>query len=165
MIIILSFQFIKLFDLEETRERKLPEVVTYIQTAWRGYAARKGWLLRKSAVKIQAQWRGHKKRTEWERRKACIKLQLWYRRQRSNRYIKNLIKAFGDVKKDEKLGKNIVWPTPPAVLNRGVEMMKKIFIYWRAETMIQSLKTQENKLAMRQKILTYDIFHGKKYWK
>jgi len=125
-----------LFKLEEEREKTIPAVINIIQTAWRGYWARKNWKAQraviqiqtswrgfdsrkryeelKASIKIQTQWRGHKDRTEWKRRKATIKLQLFYKRNRSNRYFRELNKNFVTVAKDyPTYGKYFDWPSHP----------------------------------------------------
>lgn len=174
-----------LFRLEEEREKTLPNIINLLQTAWRGYWARKQWRSQRAAIqiqtawrglwsrqkfeelkasiKIQTQWRGHKDRTQWQRRKATIKIQLFYKANRSARYFKELNKVFADVKTDGTRGKYYKWPSHPAVLTKGVELMKRIHGWWRVKSMTESL-SKDQQIAMRQKVDTYDIFHGKKPW-
>eukprot|EP01117_Protostelium_nocturnum_P009771 TRINITY_DN3491_c0_g1_i1.p1 TRINITY_DN3491_c0_g1~~TRINITY_DN3491_c0_g1_i1.p1 ORF type:complete len:1018 (+),score=236.89 TRINITY_DN3491_c0_g1_i1:251-3304(+) len=130
-----------LFDLEARREKELPKVAIKLQTAWRGYLAR----------------------SKWAKTKAAIKIQLFYRRQRFFRWFRNLNKAFEGVQKDPSYGKHVKWPEAPKVLQQGSILVKKIWANWRARKMVEAL-TPSDQAEMRQKVLAYTIFHGKKPW-
>jgi len=129
-----------LFYFEEKREQEIPRIVTLIQKHWRGFKAR----------------------SKWNQRKAAIKIQLFYRTYRFKRWFKNLHTAFANVQRDPQWGKNTQWPKHPSVLDRAAELIHKVHNTWRAEKMVMSLGAKAP--AMRQKVLAYDIFHGKKKW-
>ncbi|KAN0021662.1 hypothetical protein ACTFIU_003806 [Dictyostelium citrinum] len=129
-----------LFYFEEKRELEMPRIVTLIQKTWRGYRAR----------------------SKWNQRKAAIKIQLFYRSYRYKKWFRELHRAFKDVARDPQWGKQVFWPKHPSILDRAVELTHKIHNCWRAEKMILSLGAGQN--HMRQKVMAYDIFHGKKKW-
>jgi len=130
-----------IFDLEARREKEIPKVVIKLQTAWRGYLAR----------------------SQWKMTKAAIKIQLFYRSARSAKWLRSLKRAFENVKQDPTWGKNVQWPEPPNVLRNGAALVKKIWTNWRARKMVQKL-SPEQQAEMRQKVLAYTIFKGKKPW-
>ncbi|PRP88238.1 myosin IE [Planoprotostelium fungivorum] len=130
-----------LFDLETRRDKEIPKVVVKLQTAWRGYIAR----------------------SQWKQTKAAIKIQLFYRSARSARWMRKVKNAFEGVSRDATYGKNIQWPEPPRVLKNGSILVKKIWANWRARKMVLAL-TAEQQAEMRQKVLAYTIFSGKKPW-
>ncbi|EGC34012.1 myosin IE [Dictyostelium purpureum] len=129
-----------LFYFEEKRESEMPRIVTLIQKTWRGYKAR----------------------SKWNQRKAAIKIQLFYRTYRYKKWFRELHRAFKDVSKDPQWGRYVFWPKHPSILDRAVELTHKIHNCWRAEKMVLSLGAGQ--AHMRQKVLAYDIFHGKKKW-
>eukprot|EP00128_Syssomonas_multiformis_P011232 Colp12_sorted_trinity150504_noHs@22175 len=64
---------------------------------------------------------------------------------------------------DPHFGLYFEWPQYQDHLTKTVEVVYKIFKMWRAVKMVESL-TPEQQDRMRQKIVSYDIFHGKKPW-
>jgi len=130
-----------LFKLEELREQEMPRIVTLMQAAWRGYCAR----------------------SKWAQRKAAIKIQLYYRKYRFRKYFVLLNRAFQNVANDPKYGKFVQWPPNPSILENSVVLLKKVHACWRAKMMITAL-TPEAQAHMRQKVLSYDTFKGKKPW-
>eukprot|EP01098_Paradermamoeba_levis_P006270 TRINITY_DN2608_c0_g1_i1.p1 TRINITY_DN2608_c0_g1~~TRINITY_DN2608_c0_g1_i1.p1 ORF type:complete len:597 (-),score=180.54 TRINITY_DN2608_c0_g1_i1:92-1882(-) len=174
-----------LFSFEEKRSQILPKIITKIQALWRGYwqcqeykktraamniqAAWRGYTQRAvyiktmAAVLIQKHWRGHKHRKQWKIRKAAMKISLFYFRLMVRRYINHLGTTFGNVKADPFLGKKLLWPKVPSSLQSSESYLKTIFIYWRARRMVNSLNGDE-KIAIKQKFVAYDIFHNNKYW-
>lgn len=132
---------ITLFSLEDRREQAMPRIVTMMQAAWRGYCAR----------------------SKWAQRKAAIQIQLFYRKYRFRRWFWNLEKAFRGVDKDPNWGKYVNWPQHPSILEKSVAMLHRVHANWRARKMITAL-TPEQQAHMRQKVLSYDIFKGKKPW-
>eukprot|EP01119_Soliformovum_irregulare_P003562 TRINITY_DN1423_c0_g2_i1.p1 TRINITY_DN1423_c0_g2~~TRINITY_DN1423_c0_g2_i1.p1 ORF type:complete len:1033 (-),score=362.49 TRINITY_DN1423_c0_g2_i1:84-3182(-) len=151
-----------MFKFEDERERVMPTIIAKMQAVCRGFMARTKWKERRAAIKIQSNWKGYLERKRWQQRKAAIKIQLFYRKYKAYRWIKNVRDAFGDVRSDLQLGKRVAWPQPPRVLERAQTLLKQIHQVWRAYTMVKSLKDDEPE--MRQKVLAYDIFHGKKPW-
>jgi len=130
-----------LFFLEEQRELSMPKVVAMMQAAWRGYLCR----------------------AQWAERKAAINIQLFYRKYVFRRYFNKLYQAFANVRSDKHYGKYVQWPAHPAAIGHGVELLHRVQACWRAKMMITAL-TQEEQAHMRQKVLAYDIFKGKKPW-
>ncbi|EGG25290.1 myosin IE [Cavenderia fasciculata] len=129
-----------LFYFEEKREAELPRIATLIQKTWRGHCAR----------------------SRWNQRKAAIKIQLFYRTYRFKKWFRELHRVFNDVKNDPKYGKFTVWPKNPSVLDRAVMLIHRVHNTWRAERMVLALGPSAP--AMRQKVLAYDLFKGKKKW-
>eukprot|EP01091_Cochliopodium_minus_P000432 TRINITY_DN1040_c0_g1_i1.p1 TRINITY_DN1040_c0_g1~~TRINITY_DN1040_c0_g1_i1.p1 ORF type:complete len:1025 (+),score=324.78 TRINITY_DN1040_c0_g1_i1:24-3077(+) len=130
-----------LFFFEDKRAEALPKVVTLIQKTFRGYLCRKNV----------------------SKQRAAMKIQLAYRRYRSNKWLIQVIKTFRDVKTQEKYGKNTKWPEPPNVLSRALTLLRKVHNTWRCKLLISTLK-ESDKAFVKQKIVTYDIFHEKKKW-
>jgi len=61
------------------------------------------------------------------------------------------------------MGKDIPFPpAPPALKTAGV-LVHRVFLTWRAAKMIRALG-KEKEGEMRQKVVAYDIFKGKKPW-
>lgn len=130
-----------LFALEEKREAKLPEVVTLMQAGWRGYFSR----------------------SRYNKVKAATKIQLHYRRFRFNRWFWDLEKTFKNVQSDPTFGKNVRWPQHPKILENASVLIRKIHVNWRAKMMVNQLSPSDQ-AEMRQKVLAYTIFAGKKPW-
>jgi len=130
-----------LFMLEGHREKAMPWIVTIMQKAWRGYACRR----------------------QWNKMKASVQIQLFYRRYRFRKYFFDLKKTFQNVAQDPQYGKTTRWPNHGPVLDAGVNMLQRVHENWRAKMMILSL-SPEDQAEMRQKVLAYSIFHGKKPW-
>eukprot|EP01119_Soliformovum_irregulare_P003560 TRINITY_DN1423_c0_g1_i1.p1 TRINITY_DN1423_c0_g1~~TRINITY_DN1423_c0_g1_i1.p1 ORF type:complete len:1011 (-),score=356.36 TRINITY_DN1423_c0_g1_i1:277-3309(-) len=130
-----------LFHYEDVRAKEMPRVVTCMQAAWRGFI----------------------NRAKWSQRKAAIKIQLYYRRYRFRNYFVQLRQVFANVKQDKNWGKNFQWPSHPRILSNGVKYLHMVHANWRAKMMITSL-SKEEQAHMRQKVLAYDLFKGKKPW-
>jgi myosin-1 len=130
-----------LFSLEEKRANEMPKVVITMQKTIRAYM----------------------ERSKWQQRKAAIKIVLFIRKHRARRYVTELNTAFSNVRTDPTWGKNAVWPKAPPALRHAEELVKKVHKNWRAEKLILSLEEKQQAL-MRQKVLAYDIFKGKKPW-
>jgi len=155
-----------LFTLESKREQRMPYIATYIQKRWRGYIARKNFERLRASVFIQRAWRGFASKSKWNRMKAVMRIQLQYKKYKSNKWLVSVIKLFQDVKKMDlfDLGKSIKWPQHPPLLKKGKDFLYSIWKWWRAGMLIKSLNQVET-AKVKQKILTYDLFHGKKIWK
>jgi myosin-1 len=174
-----------LFYFEEKRAIAMPRIATLIQKIWRGYKARceyerlkaaitlqtymrmyrtRHWYVRTlSAIMIQKIWKGFKDRREWVKRKSAIKIQLWYRWVQSMKWLKELNGQFAEVKKDPLFGKYVKWPAHPIVLTKANGQLTKIHLKWRVESMVKSLDAKQTEI-MKEKIIAYDIFHGRKAW-
>eukprot|EP01121_Diplochlamys_sp_Union-15-3_P014837 TRINITY_DN4791_c0_g3_i1.p1 TRINITY_DN4791_c0_g3~~TRINITY_DN4791_c0_g3_i1.p1 ORF type:complete len:565 (+),score=86.86 TRINITY_DN4791_c0_g3_i1:67-1695(+) len=130
-----------LFFLEETREKRIPYLVTAMQKTIRAYMAL----------------------SKWKQRKAAIRITLFYRKYRARKWVHNVTVAFSNVAKDPKYGKNIAWPAHPSVLRSAAKYLRDIHARWRAHKMISSL-SESDRSQMKQKILAHDVFQGKKPW-
>jgi len=71
--------------------------------------------------------------------------------------------TFANIRNDTQFGKNISFPQVPAALDKAVSMLGLVLKNWRARKMILKL-SEEDQAHMRQKIMAYNIFHGKKPW-
>jgi myosin-1 len=76
-----------LFYLEEQREKFLPRVAILMQSAWRGYVARRQLRRIKAAIMVQKIWKGFKVRREYRtnkegllKQKTATKVVYWYRK-------------------------------------------------------------------------------------
>lgn len=128
-----------LFLLEEKREAEMPRLVGIMQRSIRKY-------LIKSKMR--------------QRRAARIIVQ-WLRRQRSNAWMKDVVAVYGDVRNHPKLGKGLAPPTPTPVLRVAYEWIKHRHALWRSNCLISGLSDDE-RAHMRQKVLAYNLFEGKK---
>jgi len=88
---------------------------------------------------------------------------LCYKSYKSTKWLREVIRVFKTVKQDPSLGKNLAWPNPPKLLEEALGLLKEVHAVWRAHTIVGRLTKDEQQLV-RQKIVAYDIFHGKKYW-
>jgi len=129
------------FLLEEKREEAMPRVVALMQAAYRGFVTR----------------------SQWGERKAAIRIQLFFKKHKFRKYFVALRNTFQNVRSDKNWGKNYQWPPHPPILSNGVALLRRVHACWRAKMMITSL-TAEQQAHMRQKVLAYDIFKGKKPW-
>jgi len=130
-----------LFYFEEKREEYLPNVIVLMQAAVRGYIERSKWTARKAAITIQLAFRGYQFR-------------YWF---------STIQQAFSNIRNDGQFGKNTPFPQVPAALDKAVNMLALVLKNWRCRKMINQL-TQEDQAHMRQKVMAYNIFHGKKPW-
>jgi len=130
-----------LFYFEERREEEMPRIIVIMQASWRGFIHR----------------------AKWQERKAAITIQLFYRKYKFRKYFYDLRRVFANVKSDPNWGKNVQWPKYPHVLENGVQLLHKVHANWRAKMMITAL-TPAEQAHMRQKVLAYTIFKGRKPW-
>jgi len=130
-----------LFYFEEKREEYLPKVIVLLQAATRGYIERSRWTARKAAIQIQLAYRNYQFR-------------YWFTTIQQN---------FANLRNDNQFGKNASWPQVPAALDRSIEMLQKVLLNWRCNKLVKKLSA-EDQAHMRQKVLAYSIFHGKKPW-
>jgi len=128
-----------LFLLEDKREQEMPRLVGIMQRS-----------IRKYLIKNKMR----------QRRAARIIVQ-WLRRQRSNAWMKDVVKIYGDVKTHPTLGKGLLPPAPTPVLKMAYQWIVHRHKLWRSNCLIQSL-SEDDRAHMRQKVLCYTIFEGKK---
>jgi myosin-1 len=128
-----------LFLLEEKREAEMPRLVGIMQRSIRKYLIK----------------------NKMRQRRAARTIVQWLRRQRSNAWMKDVVAAYGDVRNDPKLGKGIVIPAPTPVLKMAHQWITHRHALWRSNCLIMSL-SEDDRAHMRQKVLCYTIFEGKK---
>eukprot|EP01097_Dermamoeba_algensis_P009393 TRINITY_DN660_c0_g1_i10.p1 TRINITY_DN660_c0_g1~~TRINITY_DN660_c0_g1_i10.p1 ORF type:complete len:779 (+),score=206.65 TRINITY_DN660_c0_g1_i10:954-3290(+) len=152
-----------LFMFEEKRAEVLPKIMIKLQATWRGYWQRMQYKKTRAAHNIQSAWRGYKSGIIYIKNQAAFLIQLKWRSYKANKYMSSVISSFQNVKSDPTLGKTTKWPpvTPGSARAEGYLIL--IWRKWRAERMVKSLSEEETSI-IKQKIITYDIFHGKKPW-
>jgi hypothetical protein len=126
--------------------------------------AASSWAHQKGALRIQSIFRGWVERTNWKKIKAAGRLQRSLRKVAAKRYVDELAtKTFGAVESDGKFGKNAAWPAPPALLDKGVPVLKKMHESWRCQKLVSSL-SKPNETFIQRKIGLYERFNGNKPW-
>ena len=131
----------QLFLLEEAREDKLPSVAVIIQRNWRKAIARMYVRRLRAAVRIQRAFKNYK----------------------SKKWLVQVVKAFKGVSRGNGYGMSIAWPPAPPVLAEAQEYFQRIQRTWRGTDMVQQL-SEDQRGVYRQKIKTFNIFHGEKPW-
>ncbi|EGD75756.1 hypothetical protein PTSG_07873 [Salpingoeca rosetta] len=128
--------------LESAREKKIPDLVTFVQARWRAWIARKYVRRLRAAVVIKRAFKKFKMRF----------------------FFVKVLRLFANVSSDPNLGRDYTWPTPPAVLHDFITRLKFMHQRWRARKIISRLdaKTVER---LRLKVLGMIIFHARvPYW-
>lgn len=128
-----------LFLLEEKREAEMPRLVGIMQRA-----------IKKYLIKNQMR-----------QRRAARTIVQWLRRQRSNAWMKEVVQTYGDLKSHPQHGKGILPPAPSPVLQVAYDWIVHRHKLYRANMMISAL-SEDERAAMRQKVLCFTIFQGKK---
>ncbi|XP_046369671.2 unconventional myosin-Id-like [Haliotis rufescens] len=128
-----------LFSLEETRDSKIPPIVLFLQTHWRGGMAR-------SRVK---------------KMRAIYLIMGRYRKYKMRSYIMSLVERFRNVRNKKDYGKNIQWPRPPSVLEGLVSMLQRIHNRWRANMILRNIP-KEDRPALRLKCAASDALKGQR---
>jgi len=143
--------------------KRLKAAIT-LESYVRLYRTRNWYLRTLAATMIQKIWKGFKDRREWVKRKSAIKIQLWYRWAQSMKWLRSVQLTFtAQAKRENWFGKYMEWPTYPLVLKRADTLMHQIHLQWRVLTLVKSLNGAET-LVMREKVVAYNIFHGRKIW-
>jgi len=166
-----------LFLLEDKREEALPRIATLMQSAWRGYKARKEFRMNKAAIVIQKTYKGWKVRSEYTKnkdkllkQKAATRVLIAHRRYRFKKWIRTLAKTYGNILSENLWGKFLTWTSRPyfpphidSVLASFEDLLKRKYAKYRARKMVLMLN-EDQRLEMRQKVAAYDIFHNNKPW-
>eukprot|EP00004_Rigifila_ramosa_P000655 TRINITY_DN1068_c0_g1_i1.p1 TRINITY_DN1068_c0_g1~~TRINITY_DN1068_c0_g1_i1.p1 ORF type:complete len:1087 (-),score=316.36 TRINITY_DN1068_c0_g1_i1:32-3268(-) len=135
-----------------------------IQTHIRALQARILYRRSQGALRLETIYRAWKYRREWTRKKSATRIQRKWRKWVAQRYIKALQATFAEAPKDKLFGKYFKWAKPPPGPMRESEaMLKREYKKFWVMKMVKSLTAPEQ-VKMRQKILTSDIFKGKKPW-
>ncbi|XP_064019010.1 unconventional myosin-Ig isoform X1 [Pogoniulus pusillus] len=106
-----------LFCLEQERAQLIPIIVLLLQKAWRGALARRRCRALRAAYTIMACYKRHKVRA----------------------YLRELLQRFQAVRSLPDFGKSLLWPEPPAVLERFQEASQCLFRRWRARQIIKNI--------------------------
>ena len=128
-----------LFLLEEKREAEMPRLVGIMQRSIRKYLLN----------------------NRLRQRRAARTIVQWLRRQRSNAWMKDVVATYGDLKANPTLGKGLLPPQPSPVLRVAYDWIVHRHRLWRANMLISRL-SEDERAAMRQKVLCFTIFEGKK---
>jgi len=134
-----------------------------IQTHIRGLQARILYRRSQGALRLETIYRAYKYRRVWIRRKMATRIQRKWRKWVAQRYIKALQATFAEAPKDKLFGKYFKWAKPCPQLKEMDPIFKRVYKRYWVMKMVKSLNPQEQ-IKMRQKILTSDIFKGKKPW-
>eukprot|EP00158_Paraphelidium_tribonemae_P008463 Partr_v1_DN28584_c1_g1_i3_m72864 putative Type-I myosin implicated in the organization of the actin cytoskeleton. Required for proper actin cytoskeleton polarization. At the cell cortex, assembles in patch-like structures together with proteins from the actin-polymerizing machinery and promotes actin assembly. Functions as actin nucleation-promoting factor (NPF) for the Arp2 3 complex len=129
-----------LFDLEQRREEVLPKCAILIQKVWRGKLA----IMRFKKIL------------------AALKIMAFYKRSKSHRFVKNIVKAYQGVAKMQDLGKKIPWPRNTVkALQESSDLMQRIYKQWRSMVLVQKLADLQRQ-EYRAKVMAHTFFSGKK---
>ncbi|XP_050418381.2 unconventional myosin-Id isoform X2 [Patella vulgata] len=128
-----------LFSLEETRDAKIPTIVSFLQKHWRG------GLGRMKAKKMRA----------------IYIIMARYRRYKMRRYVLKCVDLFKNVKKMRDYGKHVQWPHPPKVLQGLVSMLSRVHNRWRANMILRKIPRDERP-ALRLKVTAGDVLKGRR---
>jgi len=127
------------FHLEEVRERKLPELIIFLQKMVRGTLARR------RAKKMAA----------------ALKIGLYFRHYKLRTYVDQLHKTFKNAKQMRDYGKSLQWPEPPKTLSHLRPLFNKAFHRWRA-FMVLSKHPRETWEELHMKITAIENLRGKR---
>ncbi|XP_057293131.1 unconventional myosin-Id-like isoform X2 [Hydractinia symbiolongicarpus] len=113
-----------LFSMEEERNKRLPDVVLTMQKYWRGYKSRLYVRRLRAALLVMRNWRRHRLRE----------------------HVKELIKLYGNAKKEPHYGRDIQWPVIhkwPLAISKLDPLLKSFFDRWRGVMMLQSVPREQ----------------------
>ncbi|PVD30004.1 hypothetical protein C0Q70_09265 [Pomacea canaliculata] len=110
-----------IFAFEEARDRKIPGIVLFLQKMVRGALARK------KARQLRAMYL----------------IMGCFKRYKMRNYILMIVERFRNVRQTRDFGKNVQWPSPPAVLQGLVDMLKKVHSRWRAHMILRKIPKEE----------------------
>lgn len=100
--------------LESARTDRIPDLVIKVQSRWRAWIARRFVRRLRAAVTIK---------------RAFKKFKLRF-------FFVKVLRLFDDVENDPNLGRDLVWPRPPAVLHEFINRLKFVHQRWRARKVI-----------------------------
>ncbi|XP_008070623.2 unconventional myosin-Ih [Carlito syrichta] len=163
-----------LFATEDAFEFSKHQLVARIQATYKGCLGRRKYVRkRQAAIKLEAHWRGALARKEIQRRKWAVQV------------IRKFIKGFINrnkplcpdneefivfVRKNYVLNlryhvpKNVLdgsWLRPPGILENASDLLRKMCMRNLVRKYCQGV-TAEQKALMQQKVVTSEIFKGKK---
>ncbi|XP_047706447.1 unconventional myosin-Ig isoform X1 [Prionailurus viverrinus] len=106
-----------LVTLEQSRARLIPIIVLLLQKAWRGTLAR--WHCR--------------------RLRAVYTIMRWFRKHKVRAHLAELHRRFQAARQPPLYGRDLVWPTPPAVLQPFQDTCRLLFCRWRARQLVKNI--------------------------
>ncbi|XP_060488034.2 unconventional myosin-Ig isoform X1 [Panthera onca] len=106
-----------LVTLEQSRARLIPIIVLLLQKAWRGTLAR---------------WR-------CRRLRAVYTIMRWFRKHKVRAHLAELHRRFQAARQPPLYGRDLVWPTPPAVLQPFQDTCRLLFCRWRARQLVKNI--------------------------
>jgi myosin-1 len=106
-------------------------------------------------------WRGTVARRFVKRKRAARRICIAYSRYKLRAYVGKLIVLFKNVKSSKDFGKRVVWPTPPPMLKKTVEILKKILRRWRAYMILKPYPMSERP-SLRLKVTAGDVLKGRR---
>lgn len=106
-----------LVTLEQSRAHLIPIIVLLLQKAWRGTLAR---------------WR-------CRRLRAIYTIMGWFRRHKVRAHLIELQRRFQAARQPPLYGRDLVWPTPPAVLQPFQDTCHILFSRWRARQLVKNI--------------------------
>ncbi|XP_074139161.1 unconventional myosin-Ig [Sminthopsis crassicaudata] len=106
-----------LVSLEQSRAQLIPIIVLLLQKAWRGTLARRRCQRMKAIYTIMGCFRRHKVRT----------------------HLTELQNRFQAARHPPLYGRDLVWPTPPAVLQPFQDTCQGLFRRWRARQLVKNI--------------------------
>ncbi|XP_058387606.1 unconventional myosin-Ih isoform X1 [Diceros bicornis minor] len=163
-----------LFATEDAFEFSKHQLVARIQAIYKGCLERRAFVKRKqAAIKLEAYWRGALARKEAKRRKWAVQI--------IRKFIGGFIHRNEPVCADNKefivfvrknyilnlryhVPKNVLdksWLTPPGILENASDLLRKMCTRNLVRKYCRGI-TAERRALMQQKVVTSEIFRGKK---
>lgn len=139
------------------KEYKYNRAASAIQRIYRGFKARKYITLHKAALMAE--------RDLMRRHAASRKLQKFVRKRLDRNYLRRILALYPANGPVPKIAGYVDWPKPFTEASRGATpgLQKMHRSHWAAKK-IQTLDTEDKRIAMKQKILGLWLFKGKKPW-
>lgn len=145
---------------------------TLVQKFARRWLAVTAYKRLRAATIVQKYARGWIERTAWEtrrdelRKKAAGKVILAsMHRVLARRYFMNKVyKPLKDVSQDPRLGVDVHWGKPSPTLRDAERLMRVMFEFWRARTLIARVPEGAARDELKLKMAAYDLFHGHRPW-
>uniref|UniRef100_A0A8C5LD83 Myosin 1H n=1 Tax=Jaculus jaculus TaxID=51337 RepID=A0A8C5LD83_JACJA len=163
-----------LFATEDAFEFSKHQLVARIQATYKGCLARREYMRkRQAATKLEAHWRGALARKEIKRRRWAVQI--------IRRFIKGFINRDKPLCPDNEefvvfvrknyilnlryhVPKNVLdksWLRPPGILENASDLLRKMCVRNLVRKYCRGVSA-ERKAMMQQKVVTSDIFRGKK---
>ncbi|XP_072510343.1 unconventional myosin-Ig [Notamacropus eugenii] len=126
-----------LVTLEQSRARLIPIIVLLLQKAWRGTLARRRCQRLRAIYKIMGCFRRHKVRT----------------------HLTELQNRFQAARHPPLYGRDLVWPTPPTVLQPFQDTCQGLFRRWRARQLVKNIPPSDM-AQIKAKVAAMGVLQG-----